>query len=240
MKQFIKGLLPHLIIKAYETECHKETHINRALGRVGADTVYVEIGVRDGDCVHQIGAATKAAIDPAPVDPAHIRSDGTELFQMTSDEFFSREASNWLSDRRIDVALVDGLHEFEQALRDVLNLEPLMARHGVIFVHDCNPPTRRHEQDMNGPWNGDVWKVLYYLGTYRPDLKFFTLDCDWGVGVITGFGESPPNQGSRETAAVKSLDYSVLETDRENILKLKNPLYSKYYFSSIGGVRKVQ
>ncbi|WP_354694225.1 class I SAM-dependent methyltransferase [Elongatibacter sediminis] len=72
--------------------------------------------------------------------------------------------------------MVDGLHEFNQALRDVLHLEPHMARDGVIFVHDCNLSTRRHEQDMKGPWNGDVWKVYYFLSCFCANLQFFTLD----------------------------------------------------------------
>jgi hypothetical protein len=240
MKNAIKHLLPRSVIKAYETECHKETHINRALSILGDNTTYVEIGVRDGSCIHQIKASSKAAIDPAPVDSDHIQSDGTALFQMTSDQFFTTVASTWLDGRKIGVALVDGLHEFEQALRDVLNLEPLMAKHGMVFVHDCNPPTRRHEQDMNGPWNGDVWKVLYYLGKYRPDLKFFTLDCDWGVGIISGFKTNPSARENGEIATVKSLDYSVLEGERESILRLKRPLYSLYHFSPIGGGRKRQ
>lgn len=220
-------------MQAYEAECRKETHINRALGLFGPHTTYIEIGVRDGACVHQINADRKAAVDPAPVDPAFIESDGTTLFKTTSDQFFESDAATWLARQKINVAFVDGLHEFKQALRDVLNLEPLMAEKGIIFIHDCNPITRRHEQDMNFTWNGDVWKVAYYLKNYRPDLKFFTLDCDWGLGVVTGFSANPPTPNGGAISKVKSLDYSVLEESRESILGLRNPLYSKFFFSRI-------
>jgi len=231
MKEAIKRILPRAVMQAYEAECRKETHINRALRLFGADTPYIEIGVRDGVCVHQINSPRKAAVDPAPVDPGFIESDGTVLFQTTSDDFFEAGAATWLDGRRVNVAFVDGLHEFRQALRDVLHLESVMARKGVIFVHDCNPITRRHEQDMDFTWNGDVWKVPYYLSQYRPDLQYFTLDCDWGLGVLTNFSSQPPKPDDAGIDLIKNLDYAVLEENRQAILKLRNPLYSRFYFS---------
>lgn len=233
IKQTIKRLLPRPIMQVYEAECRKETHINRALSISGKDTTYIEIGVRDGACIHQINASHKAAVDPAPVDAVFIESDGTKMFQTTSDQFFEADATAWINGRKVDVAFVDGLHEFEQALRDLLNLEPLMSEKGIIFVHDCNPITRRHEQDKNFTWNGDVWKVGYYLRNHRPDLQFFTLDCDWGLGVVTGFSEMPHEPNQDIIAEVKNLDYSVLEEDRKSILGLRNPLYSRYFFSRL-------
>ena len=135
MKEAIKHILPRSVMQAYEAECRKETHINRALSLFGNDTTYIEIGVRDGVCIHQIDAKWKAAVDPAPVDPEFIKSDGTTLFEQTSDQFFESDAMAWLAGRELNVAFVDGLHEFEQALRDVLHLEPLMAEKGIIFIH---------------------------------------------------------------------------------------------------------
>jgi len=233
MKKTIKRILPRSVMRTYENECRKETHINRALSLFGEKSTYVEIGVRDGKCIHQISAHRKAAIDPAPINPAFIENDGTELFPTTSDQFFESNAKRWLDGKTVDVAFVDGLHEFKQALRDVLNLEPIMAPGGIVFVHDCNPLTRRHEQDKNGPWNGDVWKVPYYLDKYRPDLNYFTLDCDWGLRVLTGFAADPPLPDDDGISRVKSLDYATLDENREAILGLRNPLYSRYFFSRL-------
>ena len=233
MKETIKRILPRSVMQAYEAECRKETHINRALSLFGQDTTYIEIGVRDGVCIHQINAKRKAAVDPAPVDPDFIESDGTVLFQTTSDQYFESDAAAWLDGRKVDVAFVDGLHEFKQALRDVLHLEPLMAEKGIIFIHDCNPLTCRHEQDMNFTWNGDVWKVPHYLSLHRPDLKYFTLDCDWGLGVLTNFSNASSVPDAQGIDQVKKLDYSVLEENRRAILKLHNPVYSRFFFSRI-------
>jgi len=231
MKETIKRILPRSFMQAYEAECRKETHINRALRLFGQETTYIEIGVRDGVCIHQINSRFKAAVDPTPVNPDFIESDGTVLFQKTSDQFFESDAAAWLDGRKVNVAFVDGLHEFKQALRDVLHLEPLMAEKGIIFVHDCNPLTRRHEQDMNFTWNGDVWKVLYYLSKYRPDMSYFTLDCDWGLGVLTNFSNGSQSPVEKQIDEVKTLDYSVLDENRQSILKLHDPIYSRYFFS---------
>jgi hypothetical protein len=230
-RKTLKRLLPSALSRRAELESFKETHINRALRGFRGETTYVEIGVRDAACITQIAATTKYAIDPAPIDPTGSRWNGVELFSVTSDDFFRNNAITELGPRPVHVALADGLHEFRQTLRDILNLERFMSTSGVVFVHDCNPPTRRHAEDMNGPWNGDVWKVAYYLRTYRPDLGFFTLDCDWGVGVVTGFAKRPPAPRAQDVERVAALDYDFLDSDRRSILDLKSKLVSAPFFA---------
>jgi methyltransferase family protein len=227
----LKRLLPKAMRRRMELESFKETHINRALSAVKGETTYVEIGVRDAACITQIRALRRCAIDPAPVDPEGARWKGVELFRVTSDDFFQNNAIDELGRRPVHVALADGLHEFRQTLRDILNLERFMSPSGVVFVHDCNPPTRRHAEDLNGPWNGDVWKIAPYLRTYRPDLGFFTLDCDWGVGVVTGFSRHPPTPRSEDVEKVAALDYDFLANDRRAILRLRSRLYSAPFFA---------
>ena len=223
--------MPSFVIRAYERQLHKERHINRALRLFNHDTAYVEIGVRDGACVRQIRATCKYAIDPAPVGREAIEADGTRLFEMTSGAFFEEVADELFRDRAVHVALVDGLHEFRQALQDVLNLERFMHPEGILFIHDCNPPTRRHAEDPNGPWNGDVWKVAYYLTHHRQDLHFMTLDCDWGLGVLSGFHPTPPALETEIIDKIASLDYNVLDASRNQILNLRSPLNAPLFFA---------
>ena len=220
----LKRFVPRPVLRAYEHELAKETHINRALAAFGGQATYMEIGVRDGDCIRQIRAARKIAVDPAPVGPERITSDGTELHALTSDDFFAGAAPAELPPESVHVALVDGLHEFHQALRDVLNLEPYMARGGTIFIHDCNPPTQRHAENPNGPWNGDVWKVPYFLRRFRPDLECHTLDCDWGLGIVTGFSGRSFTPRPADVEMTAALGYAVLAADRKNVLGLRSPL----------------
>lgn len=232
IKTFAKRCLPRGIEREREADLFKETHINRALRKLHGHT-YVEIGVRTGKAFVQIEAPRKIGIDPAPKNFGSDLGSGEQFFQMPSDEFFSQHAEALFRDHRVDVALVDGLHEFEQALRDILHLEKYMSPGGVIFIHDCNPPTRKHAEVYDGgDWNGDVWKAAYYLTTCRRDLTFFTLNCDWGLGVLTGFRSSAaPESPSPETLAkCKSLDYSLLERKRRQILRLRPAWYSRWFF----------
>jgi Methyltransferase domain len=231
LKDMVKRVLPGAVILRYEHELRKETHINRALRIFDEPTTYVEIGVRDGECIRQIEAARKIAVDPAPVSPSSIGRDGTRVMEMTSDRFFAEAAPNLFASGGIHVALADGLHEFRQTLRDIQNLERHMVPGGVIFVHDCNPPTRRHAEDQNGPWNGDVWKIAPYLMQYRPELGYFTLDCDWGLGVVTSFsGDAPMAAREGDIETIASLDFDDLQRGRKSMLRLRSPLSAAPYF----------
>lgn len=224
IRDSIKGLLPRNIVEAIDREHQKETHINRVLSRKKAPRIYLEIGVRDGACIRRIHAEERIAVDPNPLfEEDKDIWGGVDLYKTTSDEFFATTGC-----KLVDVALVDGLHEFRQALRDVLNLEKLMSPDGVIFIHDCNPITRRHQDDKNFTWNGDVWKVADYLQRFRPELKFVTLDCDWGLGIVSGFDKNPPAPRTRDIEHVAGLDYSVLEKDRRKILNLRHPMLGRF------------
>lgn len=231
LKRILKNILPLGVVKSVQSEFRKETHINRALSSLNGGT-YVEIGVAEGNCFRQVAASRKIAVDPAPKGFGHSLTPGESLFEMTSDEFFSACAERILALREVDVAFVDGLHEFPQALRDILNLEKFMSRKGIIFIHDCNPPTRQNVEKHTEYWTGDVWKCAYYITTYRPDLRFFTLNCDWGLGVLTGFGSSPTfERPSPETVNTCTLlDYSFLEHNRKRILRLRPFWYSRFFF----------
>jgi hypothetical protein len=228
VRNAVKRLIPSLVRRQLEREYFKETHINRALGKVARDTTYVEIGVRDGECIAQIRAATRIAIDPAPVGIENSAWEGVVLHKQTSDDYFRTTAPVELRNRPVDVALVDGLHEFRQALRDVLNLEQYMSPNGVIFIHDCNPPTRENAENENGPWNGDVWKVALYLRRFRSDLKFLTLNCDWGLGVVSGFSTAAIPPETRNIEQIAALDYDHLARDRKRILNLQFPLKPRF------------
>lgn len=229
-KKLIQKLKITKFVRWLARNRRKETHINRALKRLGSDT-YVEIGVCDGGCFRQINARRKFAIDPN-LSAAGKPSLGEEFFEMESDDFFNKHAAELFRQKGVDVALVDGLHEFEQALRDVLNLEHHMAANGVIFMHDCNPVSSYAAGDVHpgGDWNGDVWKVIHYLRTYRKDLEVFTLDCDWGVGVIRGFSKTE-NLRQIPLDAVricKNLEYSYLAANRRDTLSLRAPTWREF------------
>lgn len=203
----------------------KETYVARELDRRVQQTTYVEIGVRDGESLRIVKADRKIAVDPIRTPRMSVLRAGEEFFEVGSDEFFDHHAPKALAPRSVDVALVDGLHEFRQVLRDVLNLERYMRRDGVIFLDDANPrtPARARDTPTGGAWNGDVWKVAPFLTSERPDLEFFTIDADEGIGVLRGFGVDAPWPTSETVRRFKDLSYDVLARARAETLKLVRP-----------------
>ncbi len=141
--------------------------VQRALdGRT--NPVYLEIGVSKGLAFRQISADEKIAVDPAfrlsdeTRAQADARGRATHYFEVTSDDFFATQG-DFLAQRPIDVALIDGMHTYEQVVRDVENTLRFLRDDGVIFLHDCNPPFelagRRAESwddfiaGQSGPWS---------------------------------------------------------------------------------------
>jgi hypothetical protein len=202
----------------------KESYINEALAD-RSPSLYVEIGVRWGESLRQVNAHRKIGIDIEQHSALAPLRPGESFFEMASDDFFAREAAQVLAAEGVDVALVDGLHEFSQTLRDVLNLERFMKSDGVIIVDDCNPPTsdRAVDTPTGGTWNGDVWKIAAYLREERPDLHYWTVDADQGVGVVTGFGSAAPWPDESTVRRYKALPYSHLAGNRAKVLNLVPP-----------------
>jgi hypothetical protein len=161
----------------------------------------------------------------------------THYFETTSDDFFANKSA-FLAERPIDVALIDGLHTYEQVVRDVEHTLPYLKDDGVIFLHDCNPAIeligRRAETwddfvaQQKGPlvigiWSGDVWKSIVYLRSTRRDLKIAVLKCDTGVGVVR---KGPPESRlAYSPEQIEALTYSDLAADRKRLLNLKSPRY---------------
>lgn len=216
-----------------EKKIRREATINRAL-RSTAGNTYIEIGVQKGNCFRQIIASFKVAVDPVKQPELRIKAD-EHYYEKDSNTFFLEHAKEVFEGRQIDVAFVDGMHEFTQALQDVVNLIPYMASNGVILIHDCNPTTREHVGNsvtMRNGWTGDVWKVGYFLNSSCEQYNYFTLRSDWGIGVLTGFDNDKeltmPN--SEVLQQYKKLDFDYLETNRKIVLNLKPGWYSMPYF----------
>ena len=108
---------------------------------------------------------------------------------MESDAFFaSADAGARLGGAPVALAFVDGLHLFEQALRDFLHVERHAARGSVVLFHDCLPLDRATSarERRTGFWSGDVWKLLPILREHRPDLDAFVIPAyPTGLGVVT-------------------------------------------------------
>jgi len=155
---------------------------------------YIEIGLGHGYSLAMAGLETTAlGIDPymgdyenllyaSPLRPA-------QLYPLTSDDFFSqRSVRREMGSDIFDLAFIDGLHIFEQALRDFINLEPYAGKDSVVLIHDCLPiaPIVAERDRCTGFWTGDVWRIIPCLKTFRPDLKIMTIPAKpSGLAVVT-------------------------------------------------------
>ena len=214
--------------------------IQRLINATNAKT-YLEIGVNNGRCFLRIKARRKIAVDPAMKIPAgrklkHIIKNPFNLysryFEKTSDDFFRDRAE---ATKKPDIVFVDGLHTYEQSLRDVLHSFAVLQDGGLVLMHDCNPPTAtaafpaasmddaNNLEDYKGVWNGDVWKAVVHLRSLHADLEVFVLDCDHGVGVVRkGVPTDMLNFSENEIA---QLTYDDLARNRKRFLNLKAPDY---------------
>jgi len=191
---------------------------------------YLEIGIFDGLVFTKVKAATKVAVDP------HIRvsklrralltaRSGAIFLEVPSDEYFA----SLDADTKFDVIFVDGLHLYEQALRDTENSLAHLADGGVVLIHDCNPPAAAVANRDPGAataaghvaWCGDVWKAVVHLRATRPDLSVHVIDTDFGIGVV--------RPGERESkvdlspAEIDQLTYADLAAGRKHLLDLRPP-----------------
>jgi Methyltransferase domain len=217
---------------------------------------YLEIGVSHGMAFRRITADEKIGVDPAFKLSARSRrlADATArttyYFETSSDAFFANETA-LLERHGIDVALIDGLHTYRQAVRDVENTLRYLRDDGVIALHDCNPAcawiaspatsyTEFRAQNrwrdlflLTAPaWSGDVWKTIVYLRSTRPDLRVAVLKCDRGVGIVRK--GCPESRLPYSAGQIEALNYADLAADRDRLLNLKPPAYLGEFLASAG------
>jgi hypothetical protein len=151
----------------------------------------VEIGVDKGQSLSRVCAPTTAiGVDPYPDISFPLKTE-SHIFPETSDEFFARRRlDTLLAGVPLGIGFIDGLHLYEQVLRDFMHLEAYCGPRSVILIHDTVP---LDEATQNRKCNtqfhtGDVWKIVLCLKHYRPELDVFTIATPWtGLTVVTGF-----------------------------------------------------
>lgn len=171
--------------------------------------LYVEIGVATGKTLALVSEGTKAiGIDPEPQQVTSQLTHISKMFPVTSDQFFQDNLKNkTIKENQIDFAFIDGLHTFEQVLKDFINIEKYSRKDTVVCIHDCLPLTEfTATPERNSDfWTGDVWKIIPCLIKYRPDLKIFTIPTrPSGLGVIS-------NLNPKSTVLQDNLDNIFLE-----------------------------
>ncbi len=153
-------------------------------------TYYLEIGCQADENFSKIQIDKRVGVDPY--------DGGTH--RMTSDDFFKINKDSF------DIIFIDGLHEYEQVLRDIKNSVKFLNKNGIIIVHDCLPSKIWHQTipQTHSSWNGDVWKAIVECRTFE-DLDTYTCIADHGLGII--FNRKNTNKLNFESKNFKKLKF---------------------------------
>ena len=130
---------------------------------------YLEIGCFDDELFNYVKCEKKVGVDPV--------SGGT--IRATSDQFFRDNKE------KFDCVFIDGLHEYQQVKKDIVNSLKFLNENGVILLHDCLP-NNYYEQATprcQWIWNGDVWKAIVECRSIK-DIDVYTCYADYGIGII--------------------------------------------------------
>ena len=156
---------------------------------------YLEVGCDKDENFSKINVEKKIGIDPL--------KGGT--LRMTSDDFFKK------NDEKFDLIFLDGLHTYEQTIKDIDNSLKFLNNHGVVIIHDCLPKKIWNQivPRVYGHWNGDVWKAIVHSRTYSY-ADTYTCIADHGLGII-----------------FKRKNRDLLELKKD----FKNLKFSEYYYN---------
>jgi len=207
---------------------NRTTIIQTLINKFGYKT-YLEIGVERGINFFQIDAELKLGVDSVFTIPGGYQDTEKEKFYaMTSDEFFANPPKEIL-ERGLDIVFIDGLHTYEQSLRDVENSLKYLNPHGIIVMHDCLPdspatamPTLEEAKkhlDFKGNWTGNVYKTIIHLRATRNDLFVAVVDTDWGVGIVKK--GNPEGILSINVEDIQNMSYEEFAKDKEKLLNLE-------------------
>jgi hypothetical protein len=149
-------------------------------------THYIEIGVNSGATFHAVEISQRTAVGPSfAFNPADFSSQKTIFAEVPSDKYFQLLAS----DITYDIYFIDGLHTFEQTLRDFNNSVVHSHLRTVWLIDDTHPVDVystltdpkwtmlfRHETGNKGlAWHGDVFKLICYIHDFMPSLDYRTI-----------------------------------------------------------------
>lgn len=227
-------------------EPHSKRRVNRIAEHTGARS-YLEIGVFKGKTFNALDFPHQVGVDPTfGFDTAEFQRDGVEFVAKTSDNFFvTRDRS-----RAFDIVFLDGLHNFQQTLRDFCNSLTCAHPRTVWLIDDVLPSDvysslpvssdargfRRRAGGNSAAWHGDVYKLIFMIHDFFPTLSYVCISTSGNPQAIvwqTPRAQFAPVLGTVE--AIERLDYFNL-LKREPVLNLMpEPQAFEYFFSSMPG-----
>lgn len=181
---------------------------------------YFEVGVQTGKSL-ALANCEAMGIDPMPLIKMDL-PETSKVIATSSDAFFVHYADE-LRGKSIDLVFIDGMHLFEYALRDFINVEHYAHPDTVVVIDDilpCHPDQAKRERCTRA-WTGDVWKVKAVLEKYRPDLKMMTIDA-YPTGLLMISNLQPGNATLLERYETIVAEYQYLQEIPESVLERKD------------------
>jgi len=198
---------------------------------------YLEVGIRQGHSL-ALAQCPSIGIDPrfellpkfGLEEPG--RTPPVHLFKATSDHFFEKyDARQILGVDVVDFQFLDGMHQADFLLRDIINAEGVSGPDSIIALHDCMPIdvamtlSRKEREATPYPvvypnfWAGDVWRVIPILKKYRPEIRISCMDAHpTGLVLMTGFNPA-------STVLKDKYDEIVREMHGMDLAKIGIPAY---------------
>ncbi len=146
--------------------------------------IYLEIGVDQGVSL-SLARGRAIGVDARPeLKLTRHLGDNATLVAMSSDAFF-RERAETLLPVPPGLVFIDGMHLFEFALRDFMNIERYSSPGSLVIIDDVCPchPAQASRLPRTDSWTGDVWKLHPILREARPELTLVSLNAK-GTGLL--------------------------------------------------------
>ncbi len=190
---------------------------------------YLEIGIAKGETFHNVNAALKVAVDPT-FGFDHVEAQrtkpGTTYHEVTSDVYFGKYIE---ATETFDVIYLDGLHTFEQTLRDLNNALEHLEPRGLILIDDVRPhtyvaslPDYQNYSEVkqrlgidDERWMGDVYKLVWFIDSFYQGLRYRTISNNHGQAVV--WRESRPSVTERTVTEVGSLTFEEFMLQRDTL-----------------------
>jgi hypothetical protein len=202
---------------------------------------YLEIGVNTGETFEKIIAPVRHAVDvDFKYDYTSKKTENCKYFQMPSDDYFL--GKDRLCD--LDFAYIDGLHTFEQTLKDLLNVIAFSNEKTVIMIDDTFPsdwfsslPDQqecyKHRRALlgdsfNWAWNGDVFKLVPFIHDFLPTFNYASFRDDGNMLKLILWREK---SHKARGAIIGNLE-KISRLDYSNVEKL-TPFYYEKSFESV-------
>ena len=156
-----------------------------ALAQINSASSYLEVGVEEGATFFAVDIQDKVAVDPTFRFDLHTHSGPhAHFYQMTSDQFFRDPAR---AGRTFDFIYLDGLHTYEQTLRDFCASLECSTERTIWLLDDTIPSSwlaaqpkyllnypRLADYARRSPWMGDVFKIVLTIHDFFPQFSYVT------------------------------------------------------------------